>query len=84
MKTAAALAYFAEQGITKYRLAHLLGIKPQSMQLWGERVPDLRQFQLEELSGGELKVEARLRPWPRETASSLKRLKRSSDPTSKS
>lgn len=59
MKTADALAYFG----SAYNLAKLLRIKHQSIALWGEQVPDLRQFQIEELSGGDLTAEPRLRPW---------------------
>jgi hypothetical protein len=58
MKTADAIAYFGN----RHRLALALGIRWHSVQEWGLRVPELRQLQLEELTRGELKAEARLHP----------------------
>ncbi|MBW0298526.1 Cro/Cl family transcriptional regulator [Shewanella sp. LC6] len=54
MKTSDAVAYFK----TKSNLAKQLGITHSSISQWGEEVPELRAFQLERLTGGELKVHA--------------------------
>ena len=66
MKTADAITLFGSRS----EIARLLGIKKQSVQLWGEEVPDLRQFQLYELQAFMqkpgppiLEVDPRLRPW---------------------
>ena len=67
MKTADAISLFG----SKSEIARLLGISKTSVQEWGDVVPDLRQFQLEELSRyvfdpngtAPLQVESRLRPW---------------------
>ncbi|BAQ75267.1 uncharacterized protein POS17_3573 [Pseudomonas sp. Os17] len=41
---------------SKSKLAAALGISPAAVSQWGVRVPQLRQYQLQALSGGELKV----------------------------
>ncbi|MDP9526133.1 MULTISPECIES: Cro/CI family transcriptional regulator [Pseudomonas] len=41
---------------SKSKLAAALGISPAAVSQWGVRVPQLRQYQLQTLSGGELKV----------------------------
>lgn len=45
-----AIAHFG----TEAALAKALGIKPQSIQDWGEVVPELRQLQLERMTEGKL------------------------------
>lgn len=59
MLTRDALAYF---GGNRTALATALKIRPESTYDWGERVPDLRQLQLELYSDGELQAEERLKP----------------------
>ncbi len=54
MKTSDAVAFFK----TKSNLAKQLGITHSSISQWGQEVPELRAFQLERLTGGELKVHA--------------------------
>lgn len=39
-------------------LARALGVKPQSVDSWGETVPPLRQIQIEKLTGGKFKAGA--------------------------
>lgn len=43
-------------GGTQALLAEKLGVTQGSVSLWGDRIPPLRQLQLERLSGGELKA----------------------------
>jgi DNA-binding transcriptional regulator YdaS (Cro superfamily) len=57
MKTITAVRYFG----SKAALARVLGISRQAVTDWGEDVPELRAFQLAEMSGGELKA-PRVRP----------------------
>lgn len=38
-------------------LAKALKIRPQSISQWGDEVPELRAYQIEHLTGGQLKVE---------------------------
>lgn len=40
----------------KSKVAAVLGISPAAVSQWGEHVPQLRQYQLQSLSGGILKV----------------------------
>lgn len=42
---------------TKAGLAKALGITPQAVTLWGDRVPELRQYQIQSLTRGALKVD---------------------------
>lgn len=60
MLTKDALAYFNN---SRSALAVALNIKPESTYDWGERVPDLRQLQLEMFTKGGLQAEARLKPF---------------------
>lgn len=52
MLTKDAVTYFKG----KSRVATALGISPAAVSQWGEHVPQLRQYQLQSLSGGILKV----------------------------
>jgi len=38
------------------KLAQVLNIKPSAISQWGEDVPELRAYQIERLTGGELKA----------------------------
>ncbi|MCU8012213.1 Cro/CI family transcriptional regulator [Shewanella sp. SM74] len=40
------------------KLAKALGINPASVSQWGDDVPELRAFQIERLTGGQLKATA--------------------------
>lgn len=57
MKTSEAIKHFGSASA----LARALGIKPPSVAGWGEDVPDLRQLQLEALTGGVLRADDRLK-----------------------
>ena len=52
MLTKYAVRYFKG----KSKVASVLGISPAAVSQWGEHVPRLRQYQLQSLSGGVLKV----------------------------
>ena len=52
MLTKDAVRYFKG----KSRVAAALGISPAAVSQWGEYVPHLRQYQLQSLSAGALKV----------------------------
>lgn len=52
MLTKDAVIYFKG----KSRVAAALGISAAAVSQWGEHVPQLRQYQLQSLSGGVLKV----------------------------
>ena len=43
-------------GGTQALLAEKLGMKQSSVSLWGDRIPPLRQLQIERLSGGALRA----------------------------
>lgn len=62
MLTKDALDYFDGN---RSALAAALNIQPESTYDWGEKVPDLRQLQLEMYSKGALRAESRLKPAPR-------------------
>lgn len=47
------LDYFGTQA----KVAEVLGISQASVSQWGDNVPKLRQFELERLTEGELKVD---------------------------
>lgn len=51
MKTESAVAFYG----TKKKIADVCGIQKSSVSSWGEYVPKLRAYQLEEASGGKLK-----------------------------
>ncbi|BBT79928.1 TPA: Cro/CI family transcriptional regulator [Aeromonas veronii] len=53
MKTADAVAHFG--GIAP--LAKALGVKTQAISQWKEKVPELRSYQIEVLTGGKLKAD---------------------------
>ncbi len=40
---------------SKSAVARALGITPQAVSLWSERVPELRAYQIESLTGGALR-----------------------------
>lgn len=44
------------------QLAAALGIKPQSVSQWGDTIPQGRAYQIELLTGGQLKAGARSTP----------------------
>ena len=46
-------------------VADALGIKPPSVNSWGDSVPPLRQLQIEALTGGKLRADATILPVPR-------------------
>ena len=52
MLTKDAVAYFKG----KSKLAAVLKISPAAVSQWGDEVPQLRQYQLQALSGGVLKI----------------------------
>ncbi|MGI2147979.1 Cro/CI family transcriptional regulator [Shewanella baltica] len=54
MKKTDAINYFG----SSIKLAEALGLNKSAVSQWGEEVPELRAFQLERLTGGELKVHA--------------------------
>jgi len=41
---------------SKKKVASALGITPSAVTMWGSEVPELRQYQLEHLTGGALKA----------------------------
>lgn len=47
---------------TQQAVADALGIKQSSVAEWGEYPPDLRQLQIEILTGGRLKAEPECKP----------------------
>tara|TARA_R110000822_G_scaffold51947_3_gene134844 strand:+ start:1238 stop:1402 length:165 start_codon:yes stop_codon:yes gene_type:complete len=53
MTTDEAIAYFG----SRKKMADALEIWPHGTYRWGESPPKLRQFEIERISGGELKVE---------------------------
>lgn len=53
MKTDDAIQHF---GGKKIELARALGLSPSAITQWGDTVPELRQYQLERITGGALKV----------------------------
>ncbi len=54
MKKTDAINYFG----SSIKLAEALGLNKSAVSQWGEEVPELRAFQLERLTDGELKVHA--------------------------
>ena len=55
METKDAIAYYG----SIRRLAEALGITTTAVYQWGPRVPELRAFQLERMTGGSLRAEPR-------------------------
>lgn len=53
MRTRDVIEHFGSQAA----VAHALGIKPPSVAGWGDRVPDLRQLQIERITNGKLRAE---------------------------
>ena len=51
MKTKQAADYFG----SKKKLAAALNISPSAITMWGEEVPELRQYQIEQLTKGKVK-----------------------------
>lgn len=51
MKTKEAADFFG----SKKKLAIALGISPSAVTMWGDDVPELRQYQIERLTKGKLK-----------------------------
>lgn len=51
MKTKQAADFFG----SKKKLASALGISPSAVTMWGEDVPELRQYQIEQLTKGKVK-----------------------------
>lgn len=58
MTTDEAVAHYG----SKIKLARALGCSPSAISLWGNRVPPLRQHQIQNLTGGALKLDPELRP----------------------
>lgn len=58
MRKKDAIAYFG----TQQALADALGIKTQSITDWPEMVPELRQLQLERITGGRLSADPSILP----------------------
>ncbi|MBD1553595.1 Cro/CI family transcriptional regulator [Pseudomonas typographi] len=52
MKTREAVGHFG----SKRKLAEALGITPAAVSLWGESIPRLRQYQIQLISGGAVRV----------------------------
>lgn len=57
MLTKDAVAFFKG----KSKLAQVLKISPAAVSQWGPEVPELRQYQLQALSGGVLKIKIPLK-----------------------
>ncbi|ATH82858.1 Cro/Cl family transcriptional regulator [Ectopseudomonas mendocina] len=55
MKTKSAADFFG----SKKKLAEALGISPSAVTMWGDEVPELRQYQIERLTRGKLKSDTR-------------------------
>lgn len=55
MKTKQAADYFG----SKKKLASALGISPSAVTMWGDDVPELRQYQIEQLTKGKVKHTAK-------------------------
>lgn len=55
MTTAEAIKYFGG----RKGMAQALDIWPHAISRWGERPPELQQYRIEILSGGELKADRR-------------------------
>jgi len=53
MKKVDAIRYYG----TQRKLADALGISQAAVSKWPDRVPKLRQYELERLTGGKLKVD---------------------------
>ncbi|NBA95531.1 Cro/CI family transcriptional regulator [Pseudomonas sp. R5(2019)] len=52
MKTKDAAEFFG----SKRKLAEALGVSPSAITMWGDDVPEVRQFQIQVLTGGKLKA----------------------------
>ncbi|QHI65490.1 Cro/CI family transcriptional regulator [Pseudomonas aeruginosa] len=50
MKMTEAITHFG----SKKKLAQALGISPSAVTMWGESIPELRQYQIERLTKGKL------------------------------
>ncbi|WP_339542555.1 Cro/CI family transcriptional regulator [Pseudomonas sp. JAI120] len=55
MKTKQAAEFFG----SKKKLASALGISPSAVTMWGDDVPELRQYQIEQLTKGKVKHTAK-------------------------
>lgn len=51
MKTKSAAEFFG----SKKKLAEALGISPSAVTMWGDEVPELRQYQIERITKGKVK-----------------------------
>ncbi|MBD9415905.1 Cro/Cl family transcriptional regulator [Pseudomonas sp. PDM16] len=58
MKTKQAADHFG----SKKKLAAALGISPSAITMWGEDVPELRQYQIEQLTKGKVKRQSAAQP----------------------
>jgi DNA-binding transcriptional regulator YdaS (Cro superfamily) len=58
MKTQDAIDFFGSNSV----LTELLGLSTGAISQWGESPPDLRQLQIESLSGGVLKADKAILP----------------------
>ena len=64
MKTADAKKYFG----SRTRLAYVLGLTPIAITMWGDEVPELRAYELDDLTNGDLKHKSRFKRKEREIA----------------
>ena len=60
MKTKSAADFFG----SKKKLAEALGISPSAVTMWGDDVPELRQYQIERLTRGKVKRAAPVETTP--------------------
>lgn len=60
MKTADVAAHFGG----KKKLAEALGIQPSAVSMWGEEVPEARQYQIQVITKGKFKVSAQRKTAP--------------------
>jgi len=56
MKTREVADFFG----SKKKLAKALGIQPSAVTMWGELVPQSRQYQIQVLSGGRFRVDQKI------------------------
>ncbi len=60
MKKSEAIAYFGSQSL----LADAIGVSQAAISKWPDEVPELRAYQIERLTNGELKAPSLPRPLP--------------------
>jgi DNA-binding transcriptional regulator YdaS (Cro superfamily) len=82
MKTSDVAAHFGG----KKKLAEALGIQPSAVSMWGEEVPEARQYQIQVITKGKFKVSAQREAAPSsdrraQLAPGDRRGRRTTDPT---